>query len=178
MPQATTNALDFLKGWTDSHAVDKSAKWASSVTLSRAKSGRVASLNSSGEFVLGVAYQAMPIFIIQSALDFDVANESDDTPVEWQPVQPDGTGSGLVAIGGYELESTEFDTTDTYVPNDTLTVTNADTAAQGKLDLYSSTLYTTVPVVGVVSQGAHTNHHKHSVISFWPVYIPTAAAGA
>jgi hypothetical protein len=173
--QQFTHALDVLKGWPNTHALDKKAKWASSVTLAYALSGRVASLNTSNEFVLGCSLQKMPIFIIQSGLDPDVSNE--DADGDWYAIQPAGDASGLVGNGPFELESTEYDTNDTFAIGDLLTVINTAGANQGKLDKLSSNLYASnIFAVGHVTKGIHTNHHGKSVISFWTLYIPAPNA--
>jgi hypothetical protein len=88
--------------------------------------------------------------------------------------------SGLVATGGYELQTTEFNTALTYVPNDALTC-----SAAGVLTNAAITPYTT-PIVGVCSWHNNedqqqspkatgpvgTNAHGVTTLSFWPVYLP------
>lgn len=182
-----THALDFLKGWPRQSAVDKEAQHAASqlAVVDPIPGGRAVHLNASGEFELGVQGTQMGMFLIQGSGDTDVSNPGGD---EWTAVAPKGVGSALVAIGGYELETTEF-YDGTYAINDLLkapTVEQLEEADQenaGKLanslDLpdYASlngaiTLYTHA-VCGVCSHGKRKNHHGVYVIGFWPVYLPS-----
>jgi len=109
--------LNATKGWPSPYAVDKAAE----MVLEEgqiAYRGQVASLNASAKLQLGLACAAMPIFLLNNSYDFDVAG--DDYSLVGR-----GTGlpnmSGVVAIGAYELESTEYDSNETYHPNDSLT---------------------------------------------------------
>jgi hypothetical protein len=167
-------------------ALDKSAPLESTILLDSTEvpAGRVASLNSSGEFVLGLdVNMAMPIFLWQGKDHPDVYNNgvSPVTSVQhWVGISPTGIMSGLVATGGYELQTTEFNTALTYVPNDALTC-----SAAGVLTNAAITPYTT-PIVGVCSWHNNedqqqspkatgpvgTNAHGVTTLSFWPVYLP------
>ena len=165
------------KGWTALTALDISRPFDSSVT-GQVPAGRCVSLNASGNFVLGLSgNRAMPLFTLRASDDLDVVNESTGvTP--WKSPQPGGNVAALVATGGYELETTEFDTAQTYAPNDTLT---ADAA--GRLTNLGAVPYTN-PVVGVCSwhttgkagynatAPTGTNAHGVATLSFWPVYLP------
>ena len=184
--QMFEQTLDAPKGWFDLSALDKSAPLNSTILLDSTSvpAGRVASLNSAGEFVLGLdVNHAMAIFLWQGKDHPDVYNNgvSPVTSVQhWVGISPTGIMNGLVATGGSELQRTEFDDTKTYVPNDPLTCSNA-----GILTNASITLYTTA-IVGVCSWHNNednqqsptatgpvgTNAHGVSTVSFWPVYLP------
>jgi 2-methylaconitate cis-trans-isomerase PrpF len=125
----------------------------------------VVSLDANGHFVRGLDVDyAMAIFLLQNQSDFDVTSDVGN--------MSGGVGSGLVAAGAYELQSTEF-VTDNYSPNDTLTVENAVGADQGKLK--KGTPYVD-PIVGVVSSGQTDSEHSPTIkfLAFWPVWLPVA----
>jgi hypothetical protein len=86
---------------------------------------------------------------------------------------------GLVATGAYELETTEYDTAQTYTPNQPLRAIVDDTnssATTGGGCLTNQTITVgTNAFVGVVSRGTYTNAYGKSALAFWPVYVPTAS---
>jgi hypothetical protein len=93
---------------------------------------------------------------------------------------PKGIANGLVATGGYELESSEFDAEQTYAANDLLTATadNADSDVGGVLtnDVSGNPVEQyTDPVCGVVSRGVFRNEHDVSMLAFWSYFLPGAA---
>jgi hypothetical protein len=119
----------------------------------------------------------MGITLLQGSDAFDVDNPG-TTPAGnfmHQAIAPTGVMSGLVHAGAYEIENTEFDTGQSYAPNDTLTAAHADTtlATGGVLTNQSAVPYTN-PVCGVVSRGEFTNAHGVDVLAYWPVYLPVA----
>lgn len=160
--QMYTHELNAKKGWPSPYALDYAAEYKSTVT--GVKGGMVISLDSNGQFVKGLsANSAMPIFALQNQSDFDVTTDVGNIM--------GGVGSGLVATGAYELQTTEF-VADTYAPNDTLTVENNSSSANyGKL---KKGTVNTDPIVGVVSSGQSNSPHDNSIslLSFWPVYCP------
>ena len=165
------------KGWSGLTSLDIARPFDSSVT-GTVPAGRCVSLNASGNFVLGLSgNRAMPLFTMRSSEDLDVKNESTGV-IPWDSPQPRGFVAALVATGGYEIETPEFDTGQTYAVNDTLT---AD--ASGLLTNVNAVPYTN-PVVGVCSWHTTgkpgttatgpvgTNAHGVTTLSFWPVYLP------
>jgi hypothetical protein len=182
--QSYTNALNILRGWFDDNALTYESTVDAAVVKSPLYGGTVVSLNSSGKFVPGVATTAMPMILKGSSDGFDVSNPGD---TEWYAGQPDGTLSAIVAIGGFEVESTEFDTSEaTYAPNTLLTsptesVVGAGYEAQaGKLYKKANwhngnsgaVAISTHNICGVVSKGRYKNSHSIDVLAFWPVYFP------
>lgn len=157
--QMYDHELNPRKGWPSPYAVDYSAEYASGVTDVYA--GMCCSLDANGKFVKGVTTSKMGIFIFQNQSDFDVLSDVGNVS--------GGKGSGLVACGAYELQTTEF-VADTYAPNDTLTVETAGADA-GKLK--KGVAYTD-PIVGVVSSGQSDSEHNANIkfLAFWPVYLP------
>ena len=183
------HALSHPKGWFEPSALDFSAKISPNVTL-QAFGGRVAHVNAAGEFEMGLNQTSMAIFLLQADTDFDVSNPG-TTPAGnfmHQAVAPAGNMSGLVATGGYELESTEFDTAPNaaYAPNQLLTALASNTVqatggvlcndrggAGGSSGLVRQY---TENACGVVSRGQFKNEHNVEVLAFWPIYLPAAFA--
>jgi len=151
--------LNQKKGWPSPYAVDYAAEYADGV--SGVQAGMVCSLDANGRLQLGLTGSAMAIFILQNQSDFDVLSDRGNVS--------GGVGSGLVAEGAYELQTTEF-VDGVYPPNTTLTVVNAGADA-GRLTI--GVPYTD-PIVGVVSTGVTTSEHDQTIdlLAFWPVWLP------
>lgn len=179
--QMTAHTLEALKGWPSPHAVDFPAKFSATqlaaISGNVAFEGRVVHLNDSGEFEFGISGKQMALFLLQNSDDSDVENDGGDPATvagAWVPIAPTGVMSGLVAAGAFELASTEFDSAQTYAPNDTLTAATGTTlATAGVLTNQSAVPYTN-PVCGVVSRGKRLNSHGKYELCFWPVYLPVA----
>ena len=183
------HALSHPKGWFEPAALDFVSTLAAAVTI-EAYGGRVVHLNANGEFEMGISGAAMPIFLLQADTDYDVSNPGTTGSGTFmhQAIAPTGAMSGLVATGGYELESTEFDTTpdSAYAPNQLLTALASNTvqATGGVLSNDRDGAGGSSGVVqqyvhaacGVVSRGQLQNEHGVDVLAFWPVYLPAAAA--
>lgn len=177
------HGLDIAKGWFEPAALDFAAKLSANVTIDPVPRGRVAHVNTAGEFEMGVGETDMAIFLLQASDDFDVDNPG-TTPAGnfmHQSIGPTGVMSGLVANGAYEIESTEFDTAQTYLANELLTAAadNADAAVGGVLTNQGTGSDSSVeqfvdPVCGVVSRGSFTNAHGVTVLAFWPEWLPGA----
>jgi hypothetical protein len=166
--------LTGLKGWPSPVALDFTAKFDAAVTLNPVPAGVVVHLNGSGKFELGAQLLQMPLFLIQNSTDFDVANAGGNN---WTAVAPAGNVTGLVATGGYELETTAFDTAQTYAPNDHLTSVISNSASNGGSLTNQSlgVLYAASGMTnrcGVVSRGKYTNAYGKTVLAFWPIYLP------
>jgi hypothetical protein len=186
--QVYARALDVKKGWPSQHALDFHAKLSSNVTAELA-GGSCVHLNSSGEFEAGAKGKQVAMFLIQSPYDYDVQNLSPTTG-GWTDVVVTGTGSALVSIGPYHLETTEFDTTVgvTFAPNDLLhsptedqTSTKSDAGklfnrkgwgggGNGALTIYTD------HVCGQATGPVYRNAHGVNVLGFWTVHFPTASA--
>ena len=188
--QGFEQALDAVKGWFHLAALDKSAKLASSLLTgsTAVPAGRVAHLNASGEFELGAGGTQMPIFLWNGKDHPDVYNSGvspTTSTTHWHAISPTGVMSGLVATGGYELQTTEYETTGTYAANTLLTADTGVTTTDGKLE---DTTYAAAKLIcGVCSTHVGgdnqttqtagptgTNAHGVSTLTFWPVYIPRA----
>lgn len=169
--QIYTHMLNPVKGWPSPYALDFAASPANGVTV---VPGMCCSLDSSGNLILGVVRHRMGLFAIQGNAEFDVA-VGVVSFAGYQQVNPSGKINCLVATGGYELETTEFDTAQTYAPNEPL---RAHT--DGKLTNQSVVLFSqdnspqtnATAVVGIVSRGKFTNAYGVSALAFWPVWAP------
>ena len=141
--------------------------------------GRVVHVDSTGAFAMGAHNTNVAVFLLNGSGDADVSNPGTTAGGKFmhQAVAPTGKLSGLVATGGYEIASTEFDTSRTYTPGDLLTAAadNTDAAVGGVLTNESVEQFVT-PVVGVVSSGKAQNHNGIQALSFWSVWLPGEAA--
>jgi len=166
------HSLTELSGRSTMHALDFTA-----VPLSGdeypAAAGGVMTLTSAGYFTGGLGNGVastiandhnapMAIFAIQGIDEFDANSDIGNIS--------GGNMSGLVASGGYEIQTTEF-VSGTFYPNDTLTF--AETTDRGKVEL-SAAAYSTENIVGVVSRGVVTNADAVSTLSFWTVWAPAS----
>jgi len=193
-------ALTPIKGWFDEAALDIEGKISDDVTFT-VPGGRVVHVSDvdsvgSGQilkrlprFSMGVKTTHMALFLIQAQDDFDVNNPGTTPKGNFmhQAIAPTGVNSALVATGGYELQSTEYNTARSYSPGDLLTADADDTDSDlgGVLDSHNaSNTKLTVPwksggttqaCCGVVSRGAFKNEHKVNSLHFWPVYLPGEA---
>lgn len=170
--QMFDHTLDAVKGWLPGNmaSLDCSAKLSANVTIDPVYAGRVVHKNDDEEFEMGVTGTQMAIFLLQNSDDPDVANEGGD---DFQAIAPRGNMSGLVATGGYEVASTEYDQDQTYHVNDVLraVASNSNATTGGRLTNASWTLGTNAGV-GVVSKIPARNSHRKFVITFWTAYIP------
>jgi len=177
------HAVDIKKGWFDMASLDYSAKLGTvGYTLPRGRVVHLEHVAGKEVFLPGVRATDVAIFLLNGANDADVANDGTTASGKFvqQAISPSGKLSGVVATGGYEIDSTEFDSTRTYVAGDLLTAhlgaSSSDAATGGVLTNASVTQFVT-PVVGVVSSGKHTNHNGVSTLSFWSVWLPGAVPG-
>lgn len=172
----TEKGLDVKKGWFDMAALDYDAKLSASVSFDVPR-GRVVHVDASGDFRPGAHNTGVAIFLLNGSTDADVSNPGTTASGNFmhRAIAPTGKMSGLVATGGYEIASTEFDTGRTYTPGDLLTATASDSNATtgGRITNESVTQYVT-PVVGVVSSGKAKNHNGVFALSFWTVWLPGA----
>ena len=168
----TSHMLNPVKGWPSPTALDFAAPIASGVTV---VAGMCCSLNSSGALILGTVRHRMGLFAIQGNESFDVAVGLTSGISGYAAINPSGKINCLVASGSYELETTEFDTAQTYLPNEPLRA-----GTDGKLTNQSVVLFSqndspqtsSTAVVGIVSRGKRTNAYGKSVLTFWTVWAP------
>ncbi len=175
-PQMFDHTLDPIKGWgTDMHVVDKRGQLDPEETVG-AKAGMCVHLDpTTGLLQKGIVAGAMALFIWNNKDDFDV--NGDVGSIQSNIVNT------LVAIGAYELQTTEFVEGEDYVPNTPLTSAPGDGADSGKL---VPGVIGTDDIVGIVSDNSNngslpgntattlpfTNEFGKDVINFWPVFCP------
>lgn len=182
----TSHTLDVLYGSPQDWRVEYTAKFSktalNAISGGVVFEGRVVSLNSNGEFELGVSGTRMPMFLKQDTDNPDVATYTPPYDPTQEPLAPvaiqpgtDVVVSAYVAIGGFELATTEFDSSRTYSYNDTLTApTGTDINTSGKLTNANAVPYVNA-VCGVVSRPPYKNAFQRNVLAFWPVYLPAGS---
>ncbi len=187
--QMFEHMLDPVRGYnTDLNHLDCIGKLHSAVTFD-VPAGRVvhvASLdtNKKPQFKTGVHARSPAIFLFQGSTHFDVSNPGTSVGGIFghRAIAPAGWMSGLVALGGFELRSTEYDTDQTYTTGDLLTAPNADSNSTtgGRLTNKRSgsdpVRQYTEAVCGIVSTGVETDHNGVSTLTFWTCWLPAAFA--
>lgn len=184
------HSLTPAKGWFQPAALDFQAGFDVAITFDL-PSGRCCFLYTAGRYPknckvrTGVSNTGMPLFVWHGPDSLDVINPgtaSGNGRFMWAPTGPTGIGQFLVAAGGYELETTEFDGTKAYPPNALLTATAADTNATtgGRLTSAGSAVsgavkQTVDTVVGVTSRGVFANNDGVNALAFWTWFIPGTA---
>ena len=182
MAQSFDHAMDLLYGWFHPHALQFVAKMATSVVKSPVYQGSCVSLNSSGAFIPGCSGAGdMPMFLWTGSTDFDAKNDGNN---DWWAMNPSGDLTALVATGGYEIATTEFDTgTGSYAPG-ALLMSPTEAVVGSGYETQAGKLYRlktyqgggngavagTDKVVGTVSRGRYVNHNNKAVLAFWPVF--------
>jgi len=196
MPAAVSQmferALDAVKGWPGAlHALDKAAPLDNDLLtgLTSVPAGRVAHLNAAGDFELGGDGHQMPIFLWEGKDHADVYNDgvSPTTSVtHWIGISPTGVMKGLVATGGFELQTTEFDDELTYAVNDLLGADANGILENGKtqyVDWICGVASTHVNAdnqaegLGAVDAAVGprgTNAHGVETLTFWSYFLPSA----
>jgi len=129
--------------------------------------GALVSINAAGNVIAGlgaVDAGAMPLWAINASNDLDVTSDAGNIS--------GGVVAMYPATGGYELVTTEFESTGTYVPNTPLV---PDVATPGFVVDGTIPIVAAESVVGVVSLGVTTEVYGQSALQFWPVYLPARA---
>lgn len=187
--QMFEQALDPLKGWFDGHALDKTLKLSAALldSVTEVPSGRVVHIDElTGEWALGATGTQMPCFLWAGKDQPDVYNSgvSPITGVQhWVGISPQGFMNALVATGGYELQSTEFNEQLDYLPNDLLGPDTDGILENGKVQYVDL-------IAAVASWGCQQdnqspavtgpvckNAHQMTVITFWTYFLPGAVQG-
>lgn len=148
-------------------------------------SGRCVTLNSVGEFVPGNggSNRSMPMFLMLGTNMPSVWNTGTFAGVtRWMPVA--GTGEGavaMVATGGFEIQTTEFDKSRTYAVNEPLTATSTGV-------LTNNATWGTSWIVGICSVHEHAENIRpvhtagqpprgitasgRETLTFWSYFYP------
>ncbi|RIZ71268.1 MAG: hypothetical protein D0530_04900 [Methylococcales bacterium] len=164
--QMFDHELNPIKGWPSPYALDKALNVKSGEPAIYA--GSVVSIDpTTGALRLGLIDNAMPLFAFQNSYDLDVVG--DDGNLVGQGTSTPRINT-LVAVGSYELESTQF-VAGSYAPNAQLT---SPAPAAANAGLLTSGAFGTNTICGIVSDGTLTNEFRKGVIRFWPVFLPHA----
>ena len=198
--QQVEHCLDTKKGWFDMASLDFAGKLDEDVEFD-VPGGRVVHVHEVSHdadvgvggggqkprptFRPGCHNTGPALFVWSGSSDLNVSNPGNTASGRFvhRAISPAGNMNTLVSLGGYELETTEFDDDQTYLPNQLLT------APQGYLAAASATAGVltnrrpggagavrqfTDPVCGIVSTGEHTNHHGVQTLAFWCAWLPGA----
>lgn len=196
MRQMTDHVLEIIKGALPmlGPCIDFQATFnatqVSTITGGFIPRGRCVSLNSSGEWVLGVgasnAALSVPFFLLSNSDDYDVKNDGGTLSTDynaWSPATPTGKGQAVCGLHAGELETTEFNSALNYAINNALTapLQSSGTASDllntaGVLTNASIKPYQNT-VVGFVSKtftaaSPTKNAHGKKVLRFWSWFIP------
>jgi hypothetical protein len=173
--QMFDSMLNPAKGWPHQAALDFQAKISPNVQYDMV-AGQVAHINLAGELEPGVQLYQMGLFMFQGQNDYDVNAQRNN---QWTPISPSGRVMCLVASGAYELETTAFDTTQTYETNQPLNAPIGNSVGSAGVsgfltNVAPGTIYggSMKSIVGIVSRGAFTNAYGVPVLAFWCVYVP------
>jgi hypothetical protein len=159
------HGLDVKKGWFDMASLDYDAKLNSNVSF---------------DVTPGAHNTGVAIFLLNGSADADVSNPGTTAAGNFmhKAIAPGGKMSGIVATGGYEISTTEFDSARSYAPGDLLTAAiSTSNATTGGVLTNNGVVQYVNPVVGVVSGGKAKNHNGVQSLSFWCVWLPGAAVG-
>ena len=135
--------------------------------------GSLVSLNADGEFVLGCGAGTgtnlpMPMWSCKGIDNLGTIAYGGNAFA--------GNYDALVATGGFEIQTSEYDKTATYAVNDAII---PDAAHPGLVTKSVEGAYGAAPVVGIVSQGTGLEGVTGAEsLTFWSVFIPAGAAGS
>ena len=176
--QMFDHRLNPIKGWPSPYALDKAKGVGQAAAEQGIKAGMVVHIDSvTGLFMRGLPGNQVPVFAWNDFLAFD-AQGADDGNIS---LYGNNKGiSGLVALGSYELQTTEYDTAYTYAVNDHLTAWDSHlggyvAANKGKIRKgfpYHET------ICGVVTAGAAVNNFGKYWVSLWTYYLPVDLGGS
>jgi hypothetical protein len=158
--------LNPRKGWPSPYAVDHR------IQADSAAEGILAGMvvhkdPTSGKAIRGLTALSseMPLFVFQGQDEFDVNGDVGNIIGGWM--------NTLVAIGSYELQTTEFVSPATYNINDPLTSVVHAVSPTDKGKVQKTTLGSNDVICGIVSEtGPVANDHGKEFVTFWPVFIP------
>lgn len=178
--QMYEHTLTALKGWPSSAALDKTAVFDTEsdpnagTAYEGVTAGMCLSFNSSGKLIKGINNGAMPMFAMNNSIDYDAVSDTGGTA--GRSYGSNGPNIGcLVATGSYELQSTEFLSSDTFNYNDPLTSSVANTGSVKAGWLKKGNFYDQ-DTCGVVSKaGPFKNESGVNVIQFWTYFLPSTS---
>lgn len=167
--QMYDHELNVLKGWWHMHALDKVAAVAEGEVI---PAGGVCYLDANGEFRSGQPENVLACLAWPNSTDFDVS--ADVGNIQEKNLM------ALPVTGPYEVQTTEFDASETYAYNDYLTAWDSQLAgyvAANKGKVRPGTPYENT-ILGIVSAPAVANEHGVEWLSFWTYHLPIDIAGS
>ena len=168
--QMFDHRLNPVKGWPSPYALDKAKEVGAAAPEQGIVAGMVMHIDAgTGKFMRGLGGKNVPVFAWPAYGDFDAMGGDDGNISLFGNMK--GT-SGLVALGSYELQTTEFVTGQSYNPNTPLMSQDTPGADLGKV--MPGAFYTN-NIVGIVSDGLLTNVQGRSVVQFWSYFLPASA---
>ncbi|MEM3075151.1 MAG: hypothetical protein QW727_04395, partial [Candidatus Pacearchaeota archaeon] len=141
MPSVVDNWIDVIRGFHPLYALTKSVR-VHSASESNAKVGRVGKLDSNGLWTAGPGTGSEVPMIILPENTVGQGWQSSDL---FYTGLPEGMRHVLVGLAGYECQTTEYDTAQTYNVNSVLTAT-----ANGLLTTAGAAMHSSW-VCGIVS---------------------------
>lgn len=183
--QMFEQALDVLRGFVPQFSLEK-VRPLDATLLSDATevpAGRVAHIAADGEWELGATGHQVPHFLWQGKNDADVQNPGTSPTTDvtyWVGIGPNGRMRGLPATGAFELQTTEFDDAQTYLPNEMLKsdgsgkLTN-QTVVAGTHCLCGMATWHENAEFGPSRDGTSpkgTNAHGVTVLTFYTYFLP------
>jgi len=200
--QAYDHALNVVRGWNPPTHLQKVAPVDSALlqTISSWPAGRVGFVSGSGGNAgtitlatpTNVSGNPMPLYLLQGGQSYDVSDTGVNAAGNIVQVNasPGGMITGLVATGGFELQTTEYYTSGTYAPNTPLTV-RLDSDNVGGL-ITNGAFYTNW-VCGIASlhwgydyqalgpgqyptSPVGVNAMRRNVLTFWSYFLPKTSS--
>jgi len=158
--------LNPTKGWPSPYALDKAQQLTEG---DNTKAGMIMHLDPvTNKFKRGLPDREVPIFAWNSEGDFDAGGVDDGNISNYGNLK--GL-SGLVCIGPFEVQTTEFVSGEAYPANTPLKVDQGDLVAADLGKVKPGEFYTDT-IVGVVSDGQSSNVHGRQVVACWTYFLP------
>lgn len=177
----TNHLLDAAAGYPSPYAVVRRAPFSSAqlatIAGGIAYQGRCVHLNNSEQWEFGIGADKVAHFLFTASDSPDAYVDGGDPQNDYQPsghsVSPELLA--LSATGAYELRTTEFDDTQTYVVNQPLTAATGTTLATAGVLTNQGASYAAGTVCGVVSRNrapGDRGQDNRSQLYFYPVFLP------
>jgi len=162
-PQMTDHECNVLRGYFEQDALMFVAPLASGES---AYAGSVMYVDENGYMRKGLPDNTVGMFAWPNSSDFDVRADVGNTQSENMMALP--------CLGAFELQTTEYDSAQTYAPNDYLTAWDSQldgyvAANKGQVTLGTPYVNT---LVGIVSTGVATNEWGEGMLSLWTYHLP------
>lgn len=156
--------------------VEFDAPLADDVNVQKIVQGSIVSLNEYGQYVIGGGTPAgancpVPCISMKNVFDPDVTTGYQGKTMATSTYSAvGGVITAIPATSGYELETTEFDATGTYLPGDLLVPGTGDNL--GKVVKASGAAGGSETVIGVVSKAPSLDYFGNTRLAFFSTFIP------